>query len=206
MIVIVDYGLGNPRSILNMLNRVGAEAKISAEPSDLAAADKLVLPGVGAFDAGIRNLEERGLRRALIRQVMQEGTPILGICLGMHLMTRGSEEGLLPGLGWLDAEVARFSNDNGGAKLAVPHMGWCRLRLHRPDPLVADFDEAPRFYFAHSFHLRAAADCQVWASALHGAEFPCAMRLDHIVGLQFHPEKSHRYGMALLRAFAEEEG
>lgn len=202
MIAVVDYGLGNLGSILNMLRKLGVPARVTSLPDEIAAADKLVLPGVGSFDSGMAALEERGLVPALNRRVIDEGTPLLGLCLGMQLMTRGSEEGRRPGLGWIDATTVRFRFGAEGPRLPVPHMGWNSVRVERRAPVLASLPDPARFYFVHSYHLACVSPETVLATACYGYDFPAVVGRDNLVGTQFHPEKSHRYGMALLRSFA----
>jgi imidazole glycerol-phosphate synthase subunit HisH len=203
MIVIVDYGMGNLGSILNMLKRIGAEAMISGRAADIESAGKLILPGVGAFDNGMRNLAERGLIDVLNRVVLEQKKPILGICLGVQLFTSRSEEGTLPGLGWIDAETIRFRFDGDNAGLKIPHMGWNTIEVRRQDSILAPLPEEPRFYFVHSYHVRCRNASDVLAVTRYGIEFHSAVMRENIVGTQFHPEKSHRYGMQVLRNFAE---
>lgn len=199
MIVVVDSHMGNPGSILNMLKKIGVPAKLSAADGDLAAASKLILPGVGAFDAGMVNLEKAGVIPRLTERV-QAGVPTLGICLGMQLLTKRSEEGERPGLGFIDAEVVRFRPTD--KTLKVPHMGWNAVQTVRRTPLVEELPEASRFYFVHSFYTRCASEADVVLTATYGAPFCAAFQHGNVMGVQFHPEKSHRFGMALLRSFA----
>lgn len=202
MIVIVDYGMGNLGSILNMLKKAGAEAVIGATPDSIAAADKLILPGVGAFDAGMRNLQERGLREVLEQKVVQERTPLLGICLGMQLLSRRSEEGNLPGLGWLAADTVRFRFAED-SPLKIPHMGWNEPRPRGAATLFAPLAQDARFYFVHSYHVVCDDPGDVAAVADYGGEVVAAVESGNIFGVQFHPEKSHRFGLQLLQTFAE---
>ena len=199
MIAIVDYGMGNPGSILNMFKRLGFKAAIVAEPERILAADKIVLPGVGAFDAAMSRINATGLRAVLDRKAAEENVPILGICLGMQLLTRGSEEGKLPGLGWIPADTKRFPALPG---LKVPHMGWNAVQVSAPSPLTEGFAGDERFYFVHSYHAVVDAPEHSILKARHGVEFDAAIRNAHIYGVQFHPEKSHRFGMKLLANFA----
>jgi glutamine amidotransferase len=198
LIAIVDYGMGNLASIANMLRRVGVPAAVTGDPAAIAAADRLILPGVGAFDTGMRSLRERGLVEVLERRARADRVPLLGICLGLQLLARSSEEGSLPGLGWLDAEVVRFR----GEGLKVPHVGWNTVRPARREGLFEGAGAEPRFYFVHAFHLRAGPGAEVLGTTVHGAPFPSAVGAGNLLGVQFHPEKSHRFGMALLRNFA----
>ncbi len=204
MITIIDYGVGNLASICNMLRKLHIESRVSSDPSEVARADKLILPGVGAFDEGMRQLEARGLRDALERRVMNDGVPVLGICLGMQLLSRGSEEGSLEGLGWVPADTVRF--DFSGLTLPkplpVPHMGWNQTDLQGRATLF-DHANPSKFYFVHSYHLRCDDESMVSAQAEYGIRFTAAVEHEHVFGCQFHPEKSHRFGMALLRRFGE---
>lgn len=200
MITIVDYHMGNLGSILNMLKKIGQPAQVTADPALIAAADKLVLPGVGAFDAGMDNLERSGLVPLLNRRVLEDRVPTLGICLGMQLMTRSSEEGTRAGLGWIDAEALRFRPAD--AALKVPHMGWNRVMPARPSPLTDELPDEPRFYFVHSFYVRCHDRADVLLTTPFGEPFASAFQRGNVWGVQFHPEKSHKFGMALLRNFA----
>lgn len=202
MIAIIDYGMGNLGSIANMLKRIGAVATITSDVSSIARADKLVLPGVGAFDAGMQNIRERNLLDVLNQKVITSKTPILGLCLGMQLFTRRSEEGVLPGLGWVAADTLRFRFDPQTHR-KVPHMGWNTLTLKQPHPLFHNLEKPARFYFVHSFFVRCDAAENVLATTMYGGEFASVIAHENIIGTQFHPEKSHAFGMTLLRNFAE---
>lgn len=202
MIVVVDYGMGNIGSIANMLRKVGAEAQISSEPGVIGKADKLILPGVGAFDQGMHNLVDRGLIPLLRRKVLEEKTPILGVCLGMQLFAKASEEGRCTGLGWLDATAVRFRPEGTEGKLKVPHMGWNTLEPQSSHPLLEGLEAQARFYFVHSFHLVCTHPSVVLTRTSYGGHFVSAIAQDNILGVQFHPEKSHRFGMQLYRNFA----
>ena len=202
MIVIVDYGMGNLGSMANMLRKVGATAAVSSDAAAIARAEKLVIPGVGAFDAGMRALAERKLV-PLLQERAAAGTPTLGVCLGMQLFARGSEEGQLPGLGWIDAHARRFRANSGGMQLKVPHMGWNTVRPLREHPLFAGMPDDMRFYFVHSYHVVCDDPYSALAAAEYGGDFVAAVARDNVMGVQFHPEKSHRFGMQLLRNFAE---
>jgi len=203
VIAIIDYRMGNLGSISNMLKKVGAPASVTSDAHEIAAVEKLVLPGVGAFDVGMTHLRDMGLIDVLRERVLRQQTPILAICLGMQLLTERSEEGRLPGLGWIEAETIRFRIQPRTAGLKVPHMGWNSIRLRRPDPFFKDLEPDAGFYFVHSYHLVARRDEDVLAETHHGYDFVCAVRRDNIMGTQFHPEKSHRYGMRVLKNFAE---
>lgn len=200
MIAIVDYDMGNVGSVANMLRRVGAtDVVLTRDPAILERAEKLILPGVGSFDTGMSHLESFGLLDVLDRRVNHEGTPLLGICLGMQLLCDSSEEGMRPGLGWVDARARRFAfaPEHG---LKVPHMGWSYVRVRRSNPLLPEGGRA-RFYFVHSYYVEVSSPNDVIATAVYGGEFACAMQNGNVMGVQFHPEKSHRFGMALLERF-----
>lgn len=201
MIVIVDYQMGNPGSIRNMLKKFGVPSLISSGLADIESAAKLILPGVGSFDRAIQNLHDRGMFEVLNRKVLAGQTPILGICLGMQLMTRRSEEGVLNGFGWIDAETVRFRDLAPGMK--VPHMGWDRIVPARCHPILEGLGENPRFYFVHSYYVRCASRDECLATTAYGAEFDSAIVRNHVIGVQFHPEKSHKFGMRLLKNFAD---
>ncbi len=186
----------------NMLKKIGVPSRIASDSAELEAATKIILPGVGAFDAGMKKLNESGMVATLSRKVIEERVPTLGVCLGMQLMTRRSEEGSLPGLGWFDAEARRFDQvaDSG---LRVPHMGWCEVRPLKHHPLTEQMSDEDRFYFAHSYHVVADAAADVLMQATYGnTQFSAGLAVGNIAGMQFHPEKSHRFGMAMLGRFA----
>jgi glutamine amidotransferase len=204
MIVIVDYGLGNLGSIANMLKKVGAERVISADRSVIESADKLILPGVGAFDTGMRNLCDLHLIPVLNVKALEEKVPVLGVCLGMQLLTLKSEEGSLPGLGWLDAETVRFRFDIANQNLKVPHMGWNFINIKRPSPIFDGMYEDPRFYFVHSYHVVCQRGENILATTEYGYEFASVVINENIIGVQFHPEKSHKFGIKLFRNFVEQ--
>lgn len=199
MITVVDYGIGNLGSIRNMFKRSGFPAVVTPDLDQIAAADKLLLPGVGAFDNAMERINSTELRRILDRKALEEGTPILGICLGMQLLTRGSEEGSLPGLGWIPADTTRFPAKSG---LKVPHMGWNVVTSTRGSLLTADLPLEARFYFVHSYCVHVDDPEDSILKANYGIEFDAAIQRGNIYGAQFHPEKSHKFGMQLLANFA----
>lgn len=201
MISVVDYGVANLGSMLNMLRKVGVDAERVGTPEGLAAARKIVLPGIGAFDQGMAALVERGLVETLCRKVVEDGVPILGVCLGMQMLGNGSEEGQATGLGLIDATCRRFRPPEG-ALLKVPHMGWNTISPRRSSPLLDGLDEPSRFYFVHSYHLVCSDPADELAYSRYGDDFTSVVAHGNIYGVQFHPEKSHRFGMALLRNFA----
>ena len=203
MIVIVNYGMGNLGSIVNMLKKVGVQAKISSDPKEIESADKLILPGVGAFDTGMQRLQELHLIDLLNDKVVNRKTLTLGVCLGMQLITKRSEEGALPGLGWIDGESIRFRFDPRQNNLKIPHMGWNTIKVQRAEPLFKGLEQDARFYFVHSYHVICQNPGDVLTTTDYGYEFASALQRDNIMGAQFHPEKSHKFGMRLLKNFVE---
>lgn len=201
MIVIIDYGMGNLNSIANMVKKVGGRALVSSRVEDIAGASRLILPGVGAFDNGVKSLRAFGLLSILNKKVLEDRIPVLGICLGMQLMTRASEEGVLPGLGWFHADTRRFDLGANAEGLKVPNMGWHLVKPSHDSQLFAGFDSLPRFYFVHSYHCVCDQPGNVLATSHYGYEFCCGVHRDNIWGVQFHPEKSHRFGYQLLSNF-----
>lgn len=199
MIGVVDCGMGNIASILNMFKKAGASARALSAPDHMTNCDRFVLPGVGSFDHGMKLLRAGGWVEPLDEAVRVMGTPILGICLGLQLMTRGSEEGAERGLGWIDAECVRIQ----GQGLRVPHMGWTRVSPYGDPPLFRGLDSEPRFYFVHSYRLAGLSSASLLATADYGGEFPCAAASGSAMGVQFHPEKSHAFGLMILKNFAE---
>lgn len=200
MIVVVDYGVGNLRSVSNMFRKAGAEAVISGEPAVIAAAEKLLLPGVGHFDHGMKMLHQAGLREALDEFALGARKPVLGICLGAQILGNGSEEGKAPGLSWIDMVCHRLPASPG---LRVPHMGWNQLDVKRPCALFPAMHDDTRYYFVHSYHMDCADENDIVATTRHGIEFTCVVQRGNIYGTQFHPEKSLRHGLAVMKAFAD---
>lgn len=201
MINIVNYGMGNLGSILNMFKRIGVKATIEADPAVIREAEKLVLPGVGAFDTAMHCINTvPGLREVLNHKALIEHTPIIGVCLGMQLLTRSSEEGTQPGLGWIPGITTRFPKQEG---LKVPHMGWNVAMPNTPSRLTAEVGDEPRYYFVHSYCVHVDDPAHALMKTHYGIEFDSAIGRDNIYGVQFHPEKSHRFGMQILKNFAE---
>lgn len=202
MIAILDVGLGNPGSIANMLRVIGADAVRTADPAIVEKADHLILPGVGAFDTGMTRLDASGLRPLLDQLVLHRRVPVLGICLGMQLMTRFSEEGKLSGLGWVGAVTRRFDASLIGT-LRIPHMGWNHAEFRPGTVLARDMPAEPRFYFVHSYRVVLDDEATDWMSRTsYGCRFVSGFSRGNIFGVQFHPEKSHAFGLQLLRNFA----
>ncbi len=202
MITVVDYGAGNCGSVIRMIEKVGGHARRGTSADDVVTAEKIILPGVGAFDHGMHQLASFGLIDALHVAVQQRRVPVLGICLGMQLMCNRSEEGQLRGLGWVDAEVRRFSFDES-ARLPIPHMAWNTLQLRRQSALLHNLPDRARFYFVHSYKVACADPGDIVATTDYGGEFVSIFSRRNVFGVQFHPEKSHRFGMAMIRNFLE---
>ena len=201
MITIIDYRTGNLGSIKNMLKKIGESSVITADPEEILKSSKIILPGVGAFDIGVKKLKDAGIWDVLIEKVNVQKVPILGICLGAQLMTRGSEEGKEKGFGWVDADTIKFDLEKG-SKLKVPSMGWNYAHVERESKLFENMAVDPRFYFVHSYHFRFSDTAQVLTNSNFSYDFCSAFEKDNVIGVQFHPEKSHKFGMKLLKNFA----
>ncbi|MBA2504339.1 MAG: imidazole glycerol phosphate synthase subunit HisH [Thermoleophilaceae bacterium] len=200
MNLVIDYGVGNVASIRKMLLKAGIDdVAVSGDPAAVETADRLILPGVGAFDDAMGRLRATGLVPLLERRVLEENVPVLGICLGMHMLGRRSDEGQAEGLGWIDAETVAIEARPGRR---VPHIGWNTVRDVNGSPLFTDIAADDRFYFLHSFEIRCDDPADVAARSEYGETFECAVRRGNIHGVQFHPEKSHGAGLRLLESFA----
>lgn len=201
MITIIDYGAGNILSIKNMINRLGYNSIISSNANDIGNAKKLILPGVGHFDYGMNSLKSSGFLDILHKSVLELKTPILGICLGAQLMCRTSDESNSPGLGWFDAKVKKFNKNRLLENQKIPHMGWNHANQLKPSNLFNEFSNEMRFYFVHAYHFVAAESDIGLAETNYGYNFLSAMEKDNIFAVQFHPEKSHKYGLKLMDNF-----
>jgi len=202
MITIINYGLGNLGSIVNMLNKLGVNSLITSSVSEISSAEKILLPGVGSFDHAINEINQRGFSEILDKKALIDKVPFLGICLGMQLLTNSSEEGKLPGLGYINAKTLkfRFSDD----KLKVPHMGWNSTELETPSKLTLEMENMEnRFYFVHSYYVQCLNPINSIAKSFHGIKFDSMIQNENIYGAQFHPEKSHKFGMKLFENFSK---
>lgn len=199
-LVVIDYGLGNLASIKNMIKKVGGNCEVSSDLSIIDKADKIILPGVGAFAKGMENLISSGIKEVLDKKALKDKVPVLGICLGMQLLTKHSEEGDVHGLGWINAQTKKFNLDPD--KFKVPHMGWKEIKICNAEhSLLKGIDPAPRYYFVHSYYVACENEKNSLAKADYGITFDCGIYNENIMGLQFHPEKSHRFGMEVMKNF-----
>ena len=202
MIVIVDYKMGNLGSVSNIIKKIGHTSIVSSDIEVISQATKIILPGVGSFEKAMSNLKELGLVNVLNEKVIQQKTPTLGICLGMQLLTNSSEEGNVQGLGWIDANTVKFQLSEF-PELKIPHMGWNEVDFPQAHYLCENYHEKPRFYFVHSYHVVCENDENKLMTTKHGIEFTSAIVKENIMGVQFHPEKSHKFGMNLFKNFIE---
>jgi len=202
MIAIVDYGLGNIAAFASVYSKANIKVSIARTAGDLKGASKLILPGVGHFDHAMRLLQQSGMRDSLDEMVLQDKVPVIGICVGMQILARSSEEGDLPGLGWIDADVRAFKLSDATRNMAVPHMGWNDVKPLSSSRLFDELQTGARFYFLHSYFMNCDRREDVLAICNYGADFTCAVQSSNIYGVQFHPEKSHSFGNRLLRNFA----
>ncbi len=199
MIVIIDYGMGNVGSIQNMIKKIGENAIISKEVDVINQASKIILPGVGAYDTAMEKISSNGLLDILNKKAYIDKIPILGICLGMQLLTNGSEEGKLPGLGWIPGFAKKFNFTDSAYK--VPHMGWNRVVKTNFSPLTQNFTHEYRFYHVHSYYIQVEQEIHSILKTTYGITFDSGIQKDNIMGVQFHPEKSHTFGMHLMKNF-----
>jgi glutamine amidotransferase len=202
MLIIVDYGVGNLNSIQNMLKKAGVNSMISSNPSDVNNASKLLLPGMGAFDNCMEKFDVSGLRQIVEQKAIKEKIPVLGICVGLQMFMENSEEGKLPGLGWIKGSTTRFKPEKMQDRQKIPNMGWHEITIKKDSKLLQNLQDS-RFYFAHSYHVKPVETRDELMTANYGYEFTVGIEKDNLVGVQFHPEKSHRFGMQLLKNFGE---
>jgi len=203
MITIINYGLGNVQAFANLYKRLNIPASIASSAAGLEGATKLILPGVGAFDHAMELFDGSGMRETVDDLVLKQGRPVLGVCVGMQILARGSDEGKLSGLGWIDAQVRRFDEKKLPQPARLPHMGWNDVVPKHGSGLFAGLEQDARFYFLHSYYFDCASGDDVLATSEYGSAFGCAVHSGNIYGVQFHPEKSHAYGVRLLKNFAE---
>ena len=201
MIVIIDMGLGNIRSLEYKLKKSGFEVLSSSEINDLENAERLILPGVGNFQTAMQNLEQKGLDQILTKLVIDNKKPILGICLGMQLFTKTSEEGNVQGFGWINAHTKKFELNDSDKKYKIPHVGWNLLKHFQPFELLSDIPKSKYFYFTHSYYVDCEDAKDVVAKTFYGVDFASVICKDNIIGTQFHPEKSHKIGFKIVERF-----
>ncbi len=203
MIAIIDYGLGNVKAFVNVFNKLNIPVAIASTANDFENVTKIILPGVGAFDFAMQRLENSGMRNSIEKLVLQDHLPLLGVCVGMQMLANSSEEGKLPGLGWIDGEVKKFAPSQLKNNTLLPHMGWNDVLPVRNNDLFRNIDIDSRFYFLHSYYFKTNRKEDVLATTDYGFQFECAVNSKNIYGVQFHPEKSHQWGVQLLKNFAE---
>lgn len=203
MLVIIDYDMGNLHSVKKALGRIGVDSKVSDLHSDIESAEKLILPGVGHFKNGIENLKKNGTFQLINKKVMQDKTPILGICLGMQLFVSGSEEGDSEGFGWIEGRAVKFDFHATDKKLKSPHMGWNNLHIKKQHAVFSGITEADAFYFAHSYYVNCVHPSDILSNSVYGIEFVSSFQKENITGVQFHPEKSHDAGLKILNNFCK---
>ena len=203
MIMIVNYGLGNIHAIANIYRRLNIDVDVACSPQELRAADKIILPGVGAFDWAMTRLNQSGMRDVLEELVIGKSKLVLGICVGMQMMAKKSDEGLLDGLGWIDAEVKKFDITSVTQQTLLPHMGWNDVQPKNSDGFFRDLGSGARFYFLHSYYFVPSNQNHVLAVTDYNGLYASSVRAENVYGVQFHPEKSHHWGIQLLKNFAE---
>ena len=202
MISIVDYGSGNLEAFKNIYKRLNIKCEIAKTPDEILKAEKLVLPGVGSFDETMKTLRDSGMIEALNKQVLEKKIPVIGICVGMQILSKKSDEGELDGLGWIDAEVKRFDVSNLNQKPHLPHMGWNTFQKEKESPVLSDLDLEKGFYFLHTYYFSCNNQDDILTSTIYGEKYTSAVNHKNIFGVQFHPEKSHSNGVQLLKNFA----
>ena len=202
MITIIDYGLGNIRAFVNVYERLNIKTKVAHNAEDIKDATKIILPGVGAFDYAMKQLNASGMRDELDNKVLGEKIPVIGICVGMQILANSSEEGILPGLGWIDGEVKLFDTTKIPHKTRLPHMGWNNINPVNGHDLLNGLDAQSRFYFLHSYYFVCHNENEIISTTEYGISYASAVNRENIFGIQFHPEKSHSNGIQLLKNFA----
>lgn len=203
MIGIIDYGLGNIKAFENIYHKLHIPVKLLHKSEDFSEVTKLILPGVGAFDHAMKTFNNSGMRDITEYLVIKQKVPVIGICVGMQMLAFSSEEGVLPGLGWIAGEVKRFDESKIEFETHLPHMGWNDVEVNKQNMLLNDLESLPRFYFLHSYYFNCANPENILASAHYGDIFTCVVGSDNIYGVQFHPEKSHQFGVKLLENFSK---
>jgi glutamine amidotransferase len=203
MITIIDYGVGNVLAFVNIYSRLNIPIAVAKSSDDFVKATKLILPGVGSFDHAIQQLDQSGMRQSIEQLVLQQGMPIMGICVGMQMLANTSDEGTLPGLGWVDGKVKKFDMSAMPRGTNLPHMGWNDVKPVVEGGLFNGMEQDSRFYFLHSYYIECHQQSNILALTDYGGQFCCAVRRDNMYGVQFHPEKSHYFGSQLLRNFAK---
>lgn len=203
MIAIIDYGLGNVKAFATVYTKLNIPYKVVRQSNKLLDASKIILPGVGAFDYAMQRLEESGLKDVLNDLVLKNKIPVLGVCVGMQMLANSSEEGKLPGLGWIDGTVKRFESTTMQSNIFIPHMGWNDINIVKKNRLLIDLDESTRFYFLHSYYFYCNNNENKIAETDYGMVFDCVVNHENVYGVQFHPEKSHQWGVQILKNFAE---
>jgi glutamine amidotransferase len=203
MITIIDYGLGNIRAFVNVYERLNIPISVAKTADDLKAPTKIILPGVGAFDYAMSQLNNSGMRETLEKLVLGHQLPVIGICVGMQMLAKSSDEGMLPGLGWIDGTVKKFDAFVLNSKIQLPHMGWNTIHPNDSNPLLVNLSNDSRFYFLHSYYFHCNNQNDTIATTEYGIKFTSAVNNKNIYGVQFHPEKSHHWGIQLLKHFAD---
>jgi glutamine amidotransferase len=203
MIAIIDYGLGNVHAFFNVYKRLNIPAVVAKQVEDLKNVSKVILPGVGAFDCAMQRLERSGMRHTLDELVLNKHVPVLGVCVGMQMLAHSSEEGRLPGLGWIDGEIKKLKPSVLSHPTSVPHMGWNNVKQVKMNDLLLGLEPEARFYFLHSYYFKSHKTEDVIAVTDYGGEFDCVVNSGNVFGVQFHPEKSHQWGIQLLGNFAK---